>query len=155
VDPQHIERQYLVYLACAITGLSFEDATGWYRKVEKAFPKHLIALKPLRGVEQLRGERVLKEEYREHPLSTPKGIVMRCYNDVDRADGLLVNLLKAKRVSRGTCGEVGRAAFKKPIVVVMRKGNPHWGDPMMHEPTIVVPTLELGIRTVIELVSPV
>jgi len=80
---------------------------------------------------------------------------MRCYNDVDRADGLLVNLLKAKRVSRGTCGEVGRAAFKKPIVVVMRKGNPHWGDPMMHEPTIVVPTLELGIRTVIELVSPV
>lgn len=150
-----MDRQFLVYLACAMTGLSFEDATGWYGKVERAFPKHLIAVKPLRGAEHLRGEKVLKENYEQHPLSTPKGIVMRCYNDVDRADGLLVNLLKAKKVSRGSCGEVGRAAFRKPIVVVMRKGNPHWGDPMMHEPAIVVPTLELGIETIIRLVSPI
>lgn len=155
MDPQHVEKQYLVYLACAITGLSFEDATNWHEEVDRAFPSHLIAVKPLRGAEYLKGERTAKGQYAKDPLSTPKGIIMRCYNDVDRADGLLVNLLMAKEVSRGTCGEVGRAAFKKPIVVVMKRGNPHWGDPMMHEPAIVVPTLELGVRTIVRLVSPV
>ncbi|HEY9585299.1 MAG TPA: hypothetical protein VJJ02_01740 [Candidatus Paceibacterota bacterium] len=149
------ERQFFVYLAGPVTGLSFEEATGWYRLVEAAFPRHIIALKPLRGVTHFRGEGVTQEECPPHPLRSAKGVAMRCYYDVDRADGLLVNLLPAKGVSRGTCGEIGRAAWRKPLVVVMREGNPHWGDPLVHEPAIVVPTLEEGIATIVQLISPV
>ena len=153
--PQDMRRQYLVYLAHAISGLNFEKAFGWYEEVEKAFPRHMIALKPLRGAEWERQRLAFAGKYYDDPHLTPKEIALRCYHDVDRADALLVNLLEAKVVSRGSCAEVARAAWRKPIVVIMQEGNPHWGDPMLEAPSIVVPTLGEGIRKIVGMVSPI
>ena len=148
--PQIIGRQYLVYLAGPVTGLTFEEATGWYEPVKIALPRHILALTPFRG----RTTFVPRDQGAD-PFEGAKFVALRSYNDVDRSDGLLVNFLPAKVVSRGTCGEIGRAAFRKPVVVVMREGNPHWGDPLVHGPSIIVPTLEEGIKMITMLVSPI
>lgn len=59
-------------------------------------------------------------------MSTPKGVVTRDKFDSTRCSVLLVNLLGAKKVSIGTCVEIGWAnANDIPIVLVMEKENCH------------------------------
>lgn len=56
----------------------------------------------------------------------PKGVVTRDKFDATRCSILFVNLLGAKKVSVGTCVEIGWAdANDVPIVLVMEKGNIH------------------------------
>jgi hypothetical protein len=59
-------------------------------------------------------------------MSTPKGVVKRDKFDATRCSVLFVNLLGAKKVSIGTCVEIGWAdANDIPIVLIMEKDNIH------------------------------
>ncbi len=128
-------RQFIVYLAGPITGVSFDDSTDWREYVIKAMPREIIALSPLRGKTYLAEEKSIAADYVDIPLSCQRGITARDYNDVKRCDLLLVNLLGAKKVSIGTVMEIAWAkAFGIPIVLIMEKNSLNIHDhPMIKE----------------------
>lgn len=122
----------LVYLAGAITGLTYDGAEDWraYAKSELA-ASGIKAVSPLRGKDYLRGIAALTADCAGYGdlncMSSPRGIMTRDRFDATRCDVLLVNLLGAERVSIGTVMEIAWAdAVRTPIVVAMEpKGNVH------------------------------
>ena len=114
-----------VYLAGAITGLTYDGANDWRTVVsEKLLHDGITPVNPLRAKEFLKEYGILERNYlKAHPLSTGKGIVTRDRNDVKNCDIVLMNLQGAERVSIGTMVEVGWAdAWRKPIVIVQDEG---------------------------------
>jgi hypothetical protein len=115
-----------LFLAGPLTGISYGDALDWRKYVESKLPSDVIAFSALRGKEYVAKEAVLKDSYPEHLLSTPQGTITRDRYDVSRCDALLVNFLKADRVSIGTIMEMAWAdAWRIPIILAMEKGNIH------------------------------
>ena len=114
-------------------------------------------MKPVRGKEYLSGEKSIKDHYDQTEsrlISTRKAIIMRDYGDVMRSDGVLVNLLHAKKVSIGSVMEIAWAySARKPIVVIMQEDNMHRHS-MIDEAALVFPTIEDGIHAMIQIVSP-
>ena len=115
-----------LFLAGPLTGISYGDALDWRKYVESKLPSDVIAFSALRGKEYVSKEAVLKDAYPEHLLSTPHGTITRDRYDVSRCDALLVNFLKADRVSIGTIMEMAWAdAWRIPIILAMENGNIH------------------------------
>lgn len=127
-------RQFIVYLAGPITGVSFDASTIWRDEFIAAMPPEIIALSPLRGKTYLANEKSIAPDYFNIPLSCQRGITARDYNDVKRCDLLVVYLLGAQKISIGTVMEIAWArAFGIPIVLIMeKKGNLH-DHPMIKE----------------------
>lgn len=126
-----VRRQPKVYLAGAITGLTYDQGQDWreYATVELA-KKGIQAFSPLRAKQYLRKDGVIEDGQYDQvsPLSSDKGIVTRDRWDImSNCDMVLFNMLGLKRVSIGTCIEFGWAdAFRKPGILVMEKeGNVH------------------------------
>lgn len=124
-----------VYLAGPISGLTYEEASGWRNEITAELAKFDIkCLAPLRAAVHLRTRQGLLTDCEILPdcegavksMSTPRGVVARDKFDATRCDVLLVNLLGAKKISIGTCIEIGWAnALNIPIIVVMEPGNIH------------------------------
>jgi len=121
-------KQYKVYLAGPITGLSYKACNYW-REYATKFLNHpnIQTLNPMRGKEYLSRYRKLKDQYIDiHPLTTAHSIVSRDSWDCRRSDLVLVNFLDAKIVSIGTVLEIAWAqAAGVYVVVVMEKNNIH------------------------------
>lgn len=129
-----------VYLAGAIAGMQFDDATDW-----RVQAKHLLgergveALDPMRAKVALASKGKISTSFHDYEkcgaFFTSRGIMTRDFNDVKTCDALLVNLLGLTKPSLGTVMELGWAyALQKPaIVVIEREGNPHDNHPMIHE----------------------
>jgi nucleoside 2-deoxyribosyltransferase len=117
-------KEYLIYLAGPITGMSYEGTTDWRQLVRRKLPPHFHTLSPMRGKGYLAGEKVIVKKDYGNVLSTPLGIVNRDRNDVSRCDLVFINYLGSEKVSIGTAIEIGWAnAWNKPIVIVMEKDN--------------------------------
>lgn len=124
-----------VYLAGPISGLTYHEATGWRDLVTAELREFGIKCQsPMRAAVHLRhaagvlGDCEIQAGTKPavEAMSTPRGVVARDKFDSTRCDVLLVNLLGAKRVSIGTCVEIGWAnALNIPIIVVMEAGNIH------------------------------
>ena len=115
-----------LFLAGPLTGISYGDALDWRKYVESKLPSDVIAFSALRGKEYVAKEAVLKDAYPEHLLSTPHGTITRDRYDVSRCDALLVNFLRADRVSIGAIMEMAWAdAWRIPIILAMENGNIH------------------------------
>lgn len=144
-----------VYLAGGITGLNYGETTTWRDEAkQKLYHKNLEGLSPMRGKEFLASEEKIRQTYVDVLQGSPAWINTRDYNDVRRADALLVNFLGATKVSIGTVLEIGFAkALNKPIVVVMEKGNVHEHVMIDHGYTVIVPTLEDGINAIVGLIG--
>lgn len=154
----------LVYLAGAIAGIPGTDAVEWRWSAAKLLEGHDIeALDPMRHKNALYRPERISTDYRDYadrgPFYTSRGIMARDFNDVKRADALLVNLLGLTKPSLGTCMELAWAyALQKPAVVVMERegdvtngfqNNPHDLHPMLHEAMpFRVETLEEGVDVV-------
>lgn len=125
-----------VYLAGPISGLTYDEATGWRDHAQQVLAKSGIkGISPLGAAVHLRDHKGLLTDCEIVPglecvvqaMSTPTGVVTRdkfyCLN----TDVMLLNLTGAKRVSIGSMVEVGWAnAHNIPIVLVMEeKGNLH------------------------------
>lgn len=132
----------LVYLAGAIAGLGYDDATDWrniakYRLGERG----IETLNPMRAKEALasRNDGRISSSFHDYAdqgaFFTSRGIMTRDSTDVRRADALLVNLLGLKKPSLGTVMELGWAYIlgKPAIVAIEPEGNPHDNHPMIHE----------------------
>lgn len=147
-----MSREFKVYLAGAITGLTAEVAEDWreyakrqlaYREVFEPtpdwnetndvisvnYPTGIVGYSPMRAKDYLTSVGVLSgrpEAYDSYVLSTAQGITARDSWDVATADLILINLLGAERVSIGTVLEIGMAyAQRKPMVAAMEEDNVH------------------------------
>lgn len=131
----------IVYLAGGIAGLPYAGATSWRHEVAAYLHPEIATLSPMRWKNALEhsDNGMISTDFREYahngPFYTAQGIMERDYNDVRRADLLLVNLLGANSFSIGTCMELAWAyAMQKPVVVAIEKeGNPHMKHPMVSE----------------------
>lgn len=144
-----------VYLAGPITGLNYEGATDWRDYVTKELANYNIqCFSPMRAKEYLK-EFELITKCDEKPLSSPPGIVSRDRFDVMNCDIMLANFLGAKQVSIGTVVEFGWAdAFRKPIISVIEKQNPHSHKMLEHLANFRVETLEEGILIARAILNP-
>ena len=111
----------------------------------------------MRGKKYLAKETAIKDSYEGdgHPLSTRRGITCRDRMDVMRCDMVIANFLGAKKVSIGTVMEIAWAdAFRKPIVVVMEKGNIHEHSMLNQVSGFIVSSLDEAIELVVTVLSP-
>lgn len=150
-------KQFLVYLAGPITGLSYAEATGWREYVRDQLPPHIQTLSPMRGKHKLwlSKETAIKDTYESDPLTSEKGINSRDFNDVKRSDLILVNLLGAKTISIGTVVEIGWAkAFGIPVVLCMEKGNIHDHAFVRYNSNFITEHLDHAIELVKDVLGP-
>ncbi len=140
-----------VYLAGAISGISYEEATGWRNKVQLAFERWRTHKPPVCIIDPMRQKSYLSEEsciasvYPGTTTSSSRAIYQRDRFDVQRCDVLLVNLsVNSGRNSVGTLVEIGMAdAWGKLILIVSDQEVCH---PFLTENSIVFPTLEDAIE---------
>lgn len=109
----------------------------------------------MRGKKFLVNEKNIKDSYKEHPLTSQKGITCRDRADVMRCDMILVNFLGADKVSIGSVMEIAWAdAWRKPIIVVMEKDNIHSHAMIREVSGFIVLDLDQAIKIVIAVLSP-
>ncbi|MFH0814945.1 MAG: nucleoside 2-deoxyribosyltransferase [Candidatus Falkowbacteria bacterium] len=144
----------LLYLAGPIDGCSFGECTDWRKCVARRLPQHIHALSPMRGKDFLAAQTMIHGEHADNPLCRQPGIVCRDRFDVMRADAVLFNFLGAKKVSIGTCIEVGWAdAYRKPIIVAIEKDNVHQHMIVRGVAGFVVDNLDEAITLAIAVLS--
>ena len=149
-------RDFLVYLAGPISGLTYDQGQTWREYACQQFPQEIRGISPLRCKEELRSKGVIHDSYPDNPLTTDRGITTRDRQDCTRADALLINLVGAKYASPGTSIEFGWAdAHRIPTVVVIEdQGNPY-DHPMVRDLTgFRVNNLDDGIAVIEKLLMP-
>jgi nucleoside 2-deoxyribosyltransferase len=109
-----------IYLCGPITGMSWEQATGWRRQATAFLEKHgFEVLDPMRGKEAfLRGTDSIPIDL---PFRYPNEILHRDRFDVTRSDALLANFLHAERPSIGSDFELAWATEQRKIIVLIAK----------------------------------
>jgi nucleoside 2-deoxyribosyltransferase len=128
-------RDFLVYLAGPIAGLTYDQGQDWRDYVAKELPREIRAVSPLRAkAERLTRTGIITDSYEDNPLTSQRGLTARDRMDCTRSDALIMNLLGAQRVTIGTMIEIGWAdAHRIPIILVIEKsGNLH-DHPMVRE----------------------
>ena len=115
-----------VYLAGPISGLTYPQAATWREYFTNELEDCCEVISPLRGKELLfNDDEILGTEYANVRL-TSNAITTRDRFDVMRADLIVVNFLGINQVSIGTVLEIGWAdMLRKPVLVIMGKGNIH------------------------------
>lgn len=113
-----------IYLAGPITGLTYQEATGWRKQVAEALPDDWKILDPMRGKSHLRGVGALAANF-----DSGMDAVSRDLSDIRSADVVLAHFAAsptAPTVSLGTSCEIGYAyALGKPVVAVVRRNTPY------------------------------
>jgi hypothetical protein len=143
-----------LFLAGPLTGISYGDALDWRKYVESKLPADVIAFSAIRGKRHVANERVLKDSYPEHLLSTPQGTITRDRYDASRCDALFVNFLNADRVSIGTIMEMAWAdAWRIPIILVMEKGNVHDHAFVRQVSAFIAGDLDEAIQTAVDVIT--
>ena len=150
-------RDFLVYLAGPIAGLSYDQGQDWRKHFANCLPEEIQAISPLRAKSvQLARKGIIHDSYEDNPLTSEDGITTRDRFDCTRADAVLVNFLGAKTVSIDTCMELGWADSNRiPIVLVMEpSGNLH-DHPMVRSVAgFRVSSLEDAIEVLTAVLTP-
>lgn len=125
----------LVYLAGAISGVSYEGCNDWREYAKKELAKNgIIGLSPLRSREYLSHETSMPDAVDQmqadhplaHVLSSRKGITTRDRWDCNRCDVVIANLVDATKASIGTVMEIAWADTARiPVILIEEKGGIH------------------------------
>jgi len=152
-------RDFLVYLAGPISGLTYAEGQDWREYAAANLPKEIRAISPLRCKKaELNRVGIIRDAYENHPLTSTSGITSRDKFDCMRADAVLFYMVGAKTVSVGTCMEFGWASAARPnpiiITVIEEKGNLH-DHPMVRGVTgFRVTTLDEGLKVLEAVLLP-
>lgn len=153
-----------VYLAGAITGLSYEEARfGWRKEfadiINRVDPT-IEMLSPMRGKAHIKGysdnEHPITghatSAFTEHVMSTGKGIVARDRWDTKRADVVVANLKDtAHIVSIGTCIEFGWRDGCGPLIVIFPTPDPALeGKQHVHDHLMLIEIADYIVHTIDE-----
>jgi len=142
-------RESYLYLAGQISGISYKEATIWREYVKEKLPRNIRTLSPMRGQEWLSGELSLSWDYEGYPLTSAAGLLARSFFDVQRSDMVLTDLSAASTVSQGTLCEMGWAyALRKPIILVMDKGDIHDTPIVAEQASLILPDLDTALSVV-------
>lgn len=124
-------KEYFIYLAGPISGLTYKECTEWreyfYKTIDESTIKHVTCLDPMRGKTVLQQEQSIQSTGYQDILCKNRSITTRDRFDVMRSDLIVVNFLGAKRVSIGSVMEIAWAdMLRKPIILIMEgSGNLH------------------------------
>lgn len=121
--------KFLVYLAGAIGGISYKEATKWREYASNDLSAmsdgKIVCLSPMRYKEKLSQESSMADFYSD-VMCNQRTITARDRFDVGRCDLMLVNFIGARTRSIGTLIEIGWAnCLRKPIVLAMEDNNVH------------------------------
>jgi nucleoside 2-deoxyribosyltransferase len=131
-----------------MTGLVVKDAKSWRDYVTSKLPDNVKTLSPLRGQVEDDNE-VIDSVHSRSLFCNQRAITARDRYDCLRSDVVLANVLEAKKVSIGTCVELGWCNGKNiPIVLVMEKGNIHTHPILVEMADFVVNNLDTAIKVV-------
>lgn len=116
-----------VYLAGPITGLSYDGACDWrLAAIDYLGRREIAGLSPMRGKSFLSNVKDIPAHVVGGRFSSPQSITSRDRWDCQRADLVIMNLLKADRVSIGTCVEMGWCDMARtPVILVMEENGMH------------------------------
>lgn len=150
-----------VYLSGPIIGVTYDDARfGWRKYVADRLSPGIKPLSPMRHeghLAEISGTLEHDNIPATHFFSRSRVIVEKDRLDIERCDIMLVNLIGAKRVSIGTCVEIGIAmALGRKIILVIEPGgeNPHAYHPFITEPaSLVLDNLDDAILAINSLLS--
>jgi hypothetical protein len=166
-----------VYLAGAITGLTYNACTDWREQVTRELAQlgH-IGVSPMRGKDYLRElygdgvlakhpitgfanaiatEEALQTAWEQFPMSGEQGIFGRDTFDVRHCEVLLAVLVGLDRVSIGTCMEIQRGYdLDRYVLVVMEPGSLHDHPFVRRAASIIVPTLEQAMQVIAAMGQP-
>jgi nucleoside 2-deoxyribosyltransferase len=151
-------RDFLVYLAGPISGLTYDDGQDWREYAAANLPQEIRAISPLRAKRDLlKDVGKIQDAYENNPFTSTTGITARDKFDCMRADAVLFNMAGAKTVSVGTCIEFGWASAKvNPIIITImeKSGNLH-DHPMVRGVTgFRVETLDEGLQALERILMP-
>jgi len=135
----------IVYLGGSMTGLSLEECTAWRQAATELLEEAgFTVLDPTRGLTFLRPESVVKDAYEDEFGENKHLVFERDKFDATRADILIINLLKAPRVSIGTMYEVawGHLAGRFVALAMEREGNPHMHAFVREAASIIMEDIE-------------
>ena len=60
-------RDFLLYCAGPITGLSYDESTDWRAYVASKLPENIHAVSPMRGKTYLKAQKEIKASYEDIP----------------------------------------------------------------------------------------
>lgn len=150
-----MNKEFMVYLAGPISGLSYGESTDWRKHVASLLPPNILPLSPMRHKEYLLQERVIADRYEASVLSSATSITCRDRFDVQRCDFVFVNFLGAKKVSIGTVIEIAWAdLLRKPVIVIMEEENIHEHAMLERMTGFRLETLEKGVETLCKVLLP-
>ncbi len=135
-----MDKNYEVYLAGRISGLSYDEALKDREKISEMLLKEGIrTLNPMRGKKFLSGVKNISDH--ENVNHQMPEIIGRDLNDVNRSDCVLV--LTGDSCSWGTSGEFWYATWiaKKPTLVIATN-VPGW---LGYYATRIVPSMEEAV----------
>ena len=136
----------LVYLSGPILGCTYDDARfGWRKEVADKMAPGIQVLSPMRQEGHLAeqwGKKAITDcvtTEQSHFMARPKSIYSKDLLDVKMCDIMLLNLMGATVVSRGSLVELGWAsAFGKHVITCMEDtGNCH-DHPFIREASAMV-----------------
>lgn len=136
----------LVYLSGPILGCTYNDARyGWRKYVSDRMEPGIQVLSPMRQeghLKEIWAEKEIAESVtteQSHFMARPRSIYFKDLLDVKMCDLMILNLLEAKSVSRGSLVELGWAsALGKHVITVMENtGNVH-DHPFIREASAMV-----------------
>ena len=129
-----MSKEFKVYLAGPVTGLTFDESQGW-----RAYVRGVLATSGIKGYSPMRQKHFphnaggLTGSY-PNPMATSRGITTMDHFDVKTADLIFVNFLGAKKLSAGTVMELGWAyAYRKPVVCAIDPDDTVHAHPMIDE----------------------
>jgi hypothetical protein len=139
------ENDVKIYLVHPVSGLSYDAVMAYYNEVRAALP-YYEPLCPMVCKGYLSPEQDLKVEGYTNPVSTDHAIVGRDMWMVQQSDVVYADFTGATRVSIGCVCELAWAMLlRKHIVVVMKKGNPHYHSFILECANIVFETADEAI----------
>ncbi len=150
-----------VYLAGAMYGLSYDEASLWRNQVKKdlghawedCLSHYWEVLDPMQGKEDLGLETFIGMEY-DDPDLNHRAIVEKDLFHVREASVILANLtnIPACSPSIGTMMELGYAlALNKLVYVVADKDSLHAKHPFIKGRCVVFPTISRAVASIMSL----
>ena len=135
----------LIYLAGAVTGVTYEDAVIWREYVMERLPRGIRCINPI-PPDVLVGAvgRI------QTPAELYGIIARRSYWFVQQCDVVLANLLivPPSGVSIGTVAEIGAANALRRLLVVVLQPASAYDHPLITDGAVVTNTIEAAVAAV-------
>lgn len=150
-------REYIVYLAGPMTGITVKEAKAWRNYFTEQMPEYIKTRSPIiTELENLSDESVIQSEHPNMLMGGGDAFVEMDLQDVRTADLIVFNYLGAKKISQGTLGEFHTAATleKRRITIIEKEGNLHEHPFLRKRAGVIVETVTESVFATLRMLLP-